>query len=100
MFQAKPITRALAFAFGGLACAGVTVPALAQAPAPQTLERVEITGSAIKRIAQRYKKQTGKDLFGQLFAEFCKTHGTPRYDELPSNKYEAAVRNSYSNSPS
>ena len=50
MFQAKPITRALAFAFGGLACAGVTVPALAQAPAPQTLERVEITGSAIKRI--------------------------------------------------
>ncbi len=50
MFQAKPITRALAFAFGGLACAGVTIPALAQAPAPQTLERVEITGSAIKRI--------------------------------------------------
>jgi len=50
MFQAKPITRALAFAFGGLACAGVTVPALAQAPAPQTLERVEITGSNIKRI--------------------------------------------------
>ena len=50
MFQAKPITRALAFAFGGLACAGVSVPALAQAPAPQTLERVEITGSAIKRI--------------------------------------------------
>ncbi len=50
MFQAKPITRALAFAFGGLACAGVTIPALAQAPAPQTLERVEITGSNIKRI--------------------------------------------------
>ena len=50
MFQAKPITRALAFAFGGLACAGFTIPALAQAPAPQTLERVEITGSAIKRI--------------------------------------------------
>ena len=52
MFQAKPITRALAFAFGGLACAGVTSSAFAQAPAPapQTLERVEITGSAIKRI--------------------------------------------------
>ena len=50
MFQAKPITRALAFAFGGLACAGFTSSALAQAAAPQTLERVEITGSAIKRI--------------------------------------------------
>ena len=50
MFQAKPITRALAFAFGGLTCAGVTIPALAQAPAPQTLERVEVTGSLIRRV--------------------------------------------------
>ncbi len=48
MFQAKPITRALAIAFGGLACTAVISPALAQTP--QQLERVEITGSAIKRI--------------------------------------------------
>ena len=50
-FEKKPITRALALAFGGLACAGVSSPALAQTPPqPQILERVEITGSAIKRI--------------------------------------------------
>ena len=51
MFQEKPMTRALAFAFGGLACAGVLSPAVAQTPPqPQMLDRVEITGSAIKRI--------------------------------------------------
>ena len=52
MFQAKPITRALAIAFGGLACTAVISPALAQTtpPSTQQLERVEITGSAIKRI--------------------------------------------------
>lgn len=52
MFQTKPITRALAIAFGGLACTAVMSPALAQTtpPSTQQLERVEITGSAIKRI--------------------------------------------------
>ena len=52
MFQAKPITRALAIAFGGLACTAIISPALAQTtpPSTQQLERVEITGSAIKRI--------------------------------------------------
>jgi hypothetical protein len=58
---------------------------------PLTPAQQEFIARSIKQIAQRYQKQTGKDLFGQLFAEFCKTHGTPRYDELPSNKYEAAV---------
>ena len=28
---------------------------------------------------------------GQLFAEFCKTIGTPQYDELPPSKYQAAL---------
>src|SRR5512141_1901488 len=51
MIQAKPITRALSFAFGGLACAALISPALAQTTAqPERLDRVEITGSAIKRI--------------------------------------------------
>ena len=51
MFQEKPMTRALAFAFGRLACAGVLSPAVAETPPqPQMLDRVEITGSAIKRI--------------------------------------------------
>jgi len=51
MFQEKPMTRALALAFGGLACAGLSSSAAAQTtPQPQMLDRVEITGSAIKRI--------------------------------------------------
>ena len=51
MFQKKPMTRAMAFTFSGLACAGVLSPAVAQtAPQPKMLERVQITGSAIKRI--------------------------------------------------
>ena len=45
------MTRTLALAFGGFACAGVLSPTVAQTPQqPQILERVEITGSAIKRI--------------------------------------------------
>ena len=45
----KPMTRDLAL--GGLACTGVLDLAVAQtSPPPQVLERVEITGSAIKRI--------------------------------------------------
>lgn len=58
---------------------------------PITPAQQEYIARAIKLIARRYQKKTGKDLFGQLFAEFCKTLGTPRYDELPSSKYAAAV---------
>jgi iron complex outermembrane receptor protein len=48
-FTPKPMTRELAF--GGFACTGVLGLAVAQtSPQPQVLERVEITGSAIKRI--------------------------------------------------
>jgi len=51
-FQLKPMSRGLAVAFGGIAVAStLALPAQAQqAPAPaQKLERVEITGSNIRR---------------------------------------------------
>lgn len=51
MFEAKPIVRGIALAFGGLAMASVVaIPAQAQQAAQQELERIEVTGSAIKRI--------------------------------------------------
>lgn len=48
MFRLKTATRAVAAAFGGLAGFVLAPAALAQ----QTLERVEITGSAIRRVQQ------------------------------------------------
>lgn len=52
MFEAKPIVRGIALAFGGLAMAGVfALPAQAQQQSSDTqaLERVEVTGSGIRR---------------------------------------------------
>jgi iron complex outermembrane receptor protein len=52
MFEFKPMVRSLALAFGGAAAALAAVePAGAQQQAQQ-LERVEITGSAIRRVQQ------------------------------------------------
>jgi iron complex outermembrane receptor protein len=48
MFRQKPIVRCLAFAFGG--GLALSLPVHAQQQQPQKLERVEITGSAIKRV--------------------------------------------------
>jgi iron complex outermembrane recepter protein len=52
MFEVKPMVSRMAQAFGGLAVAGViALPAQAQQPAQQqTLERIEITGSNIRRV--------------------------------------------------
>lgn len=49
MFEIKPLARGLAVAFGGLACALIAV-APVQAQDAQRLDKVEITGSSIKRI--------------------------------------------------
>jgi len=51
-FRMKPIAQGLAVAFGGLAVAGIGVlPAQAQqAPQAQQLERVEVTGTHIRRV--------------------------------------------------
>lgn len=69
MFQATPIVRGLALAFGGFAGLVVSAAALAQeapAQAQQKLERIEITGSAIKRVeaetAQPVEVYTKKEI--------------------------------------
>ena len=46
---------------------------------------------ALKRIAVRYQKKTGHQIFGKLFAQFAVDFGTPRYDALPATKYQAAL---------
>lgn len=51
----------------------------------------EVLKRGIQRIAARYKQRTGTDRYAILFAQFCKTMGTPRYDALPAHKYEQAL---------
>lgn len=67
MFKVNPIARGLAIAFGGIAAvAFVPGVALAQQQSAQKLDRVEITGSAIKRVeeetAQPVEVYTKKDI--------------------------------------
>jgi len=49
-FRVKPVVHGLALAFGGLAVVGTTSYAQTTPQQPQALERVEITGSLIRRI--------------------------------------------------
>jgi hypothetical protein len=51
----------------------------------------EVISRAIRHLAVRYQKRTGKEIFGKLFAEFCLHFGTPKYGLLPSGKYEEAM---------
>lgn len=51
----------------------------------------EVLKRGIKRIAVRYKQRTGTDRYALLFAQFCKTLGTPRYDALPAHLYQRAL---------
>jgi iron complex outermembrane receptor protein len=51
-FQVNPVVRGLAAAFGSLAIAGVNADVAAQTPQAQTLDRVTITGSNIRRTDQ------------------------------------------------
>lgn len=53
--------------------------------------QAEYLARAIKRIAARYQKKTGRDMFGKLFAQFTIDLGTPRYDALPATKYQEAL---------
>lgn len=46
---------------------------------------------SIKRIAVRYRQRTGKEIFGQLFGQFCMNFGTPKYSLLPAGKYSEAM---------
>ncbi len=51
----------------------------------------EVIKRAITRIAARYKRRTGQEIFGKLFAQFCIDLGTPKYALLPAGKYDAAL---------
>ena len=62
------------------------------------LDHVKITSAqqavirlAIQRIAKRYQKRTGKEIYDMLHARLCAELGTPRYDALPAAKYERAL---------
>ncbi len=58
---------------------------------PVTPAQREAIARAIRGLATRYQRTHGKDLFGQLFAEFCRALGTKKYDELPAHKYDDAM---------
>jgi hypothetical protein len=58
---------------------------------PITPAQQEAIARGVRGLAQRYKKKTGKELFGQLFAELCRSLGAPSYDKIPSGKYEQAL---------
>ena len=51
----------------------------------------EVIKRAIQRIATRYKRRTGQEIYGKLFAQFCIDMGTPKYALLPAGKYDAAL---------
>lgn len=51
----------------------------------------EAISRAIKGLAMRYQKRTGKEIFGKLFGEFCMHFGTPKYGLLPAGKYRDAM---------
>lgn len=56
-----------------------------------TAAQREVIQRAIKRIALRYERQTGVEIFGRLFAQFCLDLGTPKYGLLPAGKYDDAL---------
>jgi hypothetical protein len=58
---------------------------------PVSAAQQEVIARAIRGLAQRYKQQTGKEIFAQLFAEFTRTLGTPAYDKLPARRYDEAI---------
>ena len=51
----------------------------------------EAISRAIRQLAARYQKRTGKEIFGKLFGEFCIHFGTPKYGLLPAGKYREAM---------
>jgi hypothetical protein len=55
--------------------------------------QAEYIQRAIRRIAQRYQKASGteRNMFELLGAQFKISMGIPRYDALPTKKYELAI---------
>jgi P22_AR N-terminal domain len=58
---------------------------------PITPAQQQLIAQGVRSLAQRHKRKTGKELFGQLFAELCRSVGAPSYDKIPSGKYEQAL---------
>lgn len=51
----------------------------------------EVIKRSLTRLATRYKRKSGQDVYGKLFAQFCIDLGTPKYGLLPAGKYDAAL---------
>jgi hypothetical protein len=51
----------------------------------------EAISRAIRQLAVRYQKRTGKEIFGKLFGEFCMHFGTLKNGLLPAGKYREAL---------
>lgn len=51
----------------------------------------QVIKAAVLRIAARYQKKHGRDVFARLFSEFCNDLNTPRYSALPITKYDEAL---------
>lgn len=51
----------------------------------------EVLKRGIQRLAARYQRRTGQDIYGRLFSQFCLDLGTPKYGLLPAGKYEVAL---------
>jgi antirepressor protein len=56
-----------------------------------TAAQREVIQRALKRIAVRYARRTGTEIFGLLFSQFCLDLGTPKYGLLPAGKYDDAL---------
>jgi hypothetical protein len=52
----------------------------------------EVIKRSLTRLAARYKRRTGQDSFGRLFAQFCIDLQTPKYALLPAGKYDQALQ--------
>ncbi|MDP9314415.1 MAG: phage antirepressor N-terminal domain-containing protein [Chloroflexota bacterium] len=51
----------------------------------------EVIKRSLTRLATRYKRKSGQDVYGKLFAQFCIDLRTPKYGLLPAGKYDAAL---------
>ncbi len=51
----------------------------------------EVIKRSLTRLATRYKRKSGQDIYGKLFAQFCIDLRTPKYGLLPAGKYDAAL---------
>lgn len=51
----------------------------------------EVLKRGLQRLAARYERRTGQEVYARLFSQFCLDLGTPKYGLLPAGKYDAAL---------